>query len=42
MPSSEFDLMIERNKHARSVSFLVGLCINLFGLGIAIGILAMS
>ena len=36
------ELIIEKNRSAARVSFLIGLCINLFGLGIAIGILAMS
>tara|TARA_R100001163_G_scaffold63983_1_gene57089 strand:- start:1125 stop:1259 length:135 start_codon:yes stop_codon:yes gene_type:complete len=36
------ELLIERNRSAALVSFLIGLSINLFGLGIAIGILVMS
>ncbi len=36
------ELLIERNGSAALVSFLIGLSINLFGLGIAMGILAMS
>jgi hypothetical protein len=40
--SKSMELLIERNRNAAVLSFLIGLSINLFGLGIAIGILSMS
>jgi hypothetical protein len=40
--SKSMELLIERNRNAAAVSFLIGLSINLFGLGIAMGILLMS
>jgi hypothetical protein len=40
--SKSMELLVERNRNAAAISFLIGLSINLFGLGIAIGILSMS
>ena len=40
--SKSMELLIERNRNAAAISFLIGLSINLFGLGIAMGILLMS